>query len=222
MNHISKATLKFLKDLKANNDRDWFNDNKTRYEDARDEFIEFVRATQLEIARFDARVQSVDPKKAVFRIYRDVRFSKNKDPYKTALAARLMPPTGELGRNAGYYIHIQPGNSILAGGAYQPDKDWLKDIRDEIDYDAGPLRKILASSSFKKHFGQLEGDALKTAPKGYERDHPEIDLLRHKTFVAYHKVADKTVTSEKFSNYAAKIFKEVKPLNDFLNTAMAE
>lgn len=222
MSQISKSTLKFLKDLKANNDREWFLENKPRYEKARDEFVDFVRQTQMEIAKFDPRVQSVDPKKAVFRIYRDVRFSKNKDPYKTALAARLMPPTGETGRNAGYYIHIQPGNSILAGGAYAPDRDWLNDIRDEIDYDSEPLRKVLGTPGFKKLFGELQGDVLKTAPKGVERDHPDIDLMRHKSFVAYHKVPDKTVTSDKFSEYAAKIFKEIKPLNDFLNTAMAE
>ncbi|NND72925.1 MAG: DUF2461 domain-containing protein [Rhodothermales bacterium] len=222
MDHISRATLKFLKELKANNNRDWFNDNKPRYESARDEFVEFVRALQSEIGKFDKAVLNLDPKKAVFRIYRDVRFSKNKDPYKTALAARLMPSAGQDGRNAGYYIHIQPGNCILAGGAYGPEKEWLRSIRDEIDYDAEPLRKVLARKAFKKYFGALEGDQLKTAPKGFERDHRDIDLLRHKSFVAYHKMPDKTVATAGFHKYAGKVFKEVKPLNDFLNSAMED
>ena len=222
MDHISKASLKFLKELKVNNDREWFAENKPRYEESRREFIDFVRAMQTEIGRFDDRVLGLDPKKAVFRIYRDVRFSKNKDPYKTAMSARLMPPSDEEGRNAGYYIHIEPGNCVLAGGAYGPGKEWLQSIREEIDYDAEPLRKVLAKKGFKDQFGSLEGDKLKTAPKGYVKDHPDIDLLRHKSFVAYHRLADKIASSKDFHKYAGKVFRELKPLNDFLNTAMLD
>ena len=117
---------------------------------------------------------------------------------------------------------MEPGNCVLAGGAYGPDKDWLRDIREEIDYDAEPLRKVLARKSFKDYFGSLEGEKLKSAPKGYVKDHPDIDLLRHKSFVAYHRLSDKQATSKDFHKYAAKVFKALKPLNDFLNTAMSE
>ncbi len=222
MDHISRTTLKFLKDLQANNDRVWFADNKSRYETAKEEFVEFVRSVQIGVGKFDTAILHLEPEKTVFRIYRDVRFSKNKTPYKTALSARLIPKTNEKGRGAGYYIHVQPGNIVLAGGAYGPTKEWLQAIREEIDYDAEPLRKLIAEKSFKKYFENLKGVKLKTSPKGYDKAHPDIDLLRHKSLVAYHKLSDKAATKPGFNEYCVKVFKAVKPLDDFLNTAMSE
>ena len=222
MQHLSPESLKFLKDLKANNDRDWFQANKSRYEKARADFVDLIAGAIKEIGKFDERILQLNASKCVFRIYRDVRFSKNKAPYKTSMAARLIPTTTEPDRGAGYYIHIEPGNCVLAGGAYNPSKEWLQDIREEIDYDAAPLRKVIGAKSFREYFGQLEGEQLKTAPKGYAKDHPEIDLLRHKSFVAYHRFPDKLVTTPDFLTHCRKVFKAVKPLDDFLNTAMAE
>lgn len=215
---MHKKTFQFLKNLKNNNNREWFNDNKERYLEAKEDFESFVDKVIPRIAKFDTSIKGLTAKDCVFRIYRDVRFSKNKDPYKTNFGGHLVAGGRKSGESrAGYYIHIEPGSSILAGGAYHPPSSWLKAIRQEIDYNTKEFKKILNSKRFKEYFGEMEGEQLKTAPKGYPKDHPEIEVLRYKSLLAVHNLTDKQVLSDDFSEHVVKVFKALKPFNDFLN-----
>ena len=219
MEKISKSTFQFLKDLKANNDRDWFKSNKKRYEEAKQEFEVFIDALIREIAKFDPSISHFTAKECVFRIYRDVRFSKDKSPYKTHFGAHITsaPQKSEIHTRAGYYIHIEPDATILAGGAYLPEGTWLKAIRQEIDYNADSLKKILNSKDFKETFGELQGEKLKTSPRDYPKDHPEIELLKQKSFLAVHNCKDKEVLDKEFLMHCGKVFKTLYPFDQFLN-----
>ncbi len=223
MKNISNATLKFLKDLKTNNNRDWFSSNKARYETAKTEFEEFVDNLLAEIAKFDSSIGHHSAKDCIFRIYRDVRFSADKSPYKTHFGAHVTSAAkkSEIHSRAGYYIHIGPGESMLAGGAYLPQGDWLKAIRIEIANNADDLRKILNSKGFMEYFGEMEGEQLKTAPRDFPKDHPEIELLKHKSFLATHRCKDSVVTSPDFLKHAAKTFRALYPFDQFLNGAVS-
>lgn len=216
---ITNDTIKFLKDLKKNNNRDWFLENKPRYETAKKQFEGFIDDLIAEIGKFDPSISHHTGKECVFRIYRDVRFSKDKSPYKTHLGAHITPAAkkSDIHTRAGYYIHIEPGASMLAGGAYLPPGPWIKAIRQEIAYNADEFRSILNSDSFKKHFGQMEGEQLKKAPQGYAPDHPEIDLLRYKSLLASNKPDDKTVLSNNFLGYCSEVFEALYPFDRFLN-----
>jgi uncharacterized protein (TIGR02453 family) len=214
--------LKFLKDVSKNNDRVWFEKNKPRYLEAKQGFEDFVSALLKEMIKFDKGLAGLDPKKLPFRIYRDVRFSKDKRPYKTNMGAGFSP-NGKLIQEPGYYIHIEPGNkSFIAGGIYMPDKDNLSKVRQEIDYSAEKLKKILNNKTFKKLFNGFDDfDKLKTMPKGYAADHPQIELLKLKSFIVRHSFTDKEVNDKKFVKSAAAIGKAIKPLNDFIREAIA-
>ena len=217
---ISKQTYQFLQDLRKNNDREWFNANKPRYEAARAEFEKFVGELILHIARFDPAIGALNPKRSIFRIYRDTRFAKDKSPYKTNMGAHLVAFGEKVHDRAGYYIHLEPGNTFLAGGAYLPPSPWLKAIREAIDEDGDAFQKLLNSAGFKKYFGGLEGETLKTRPKDYPEDHPHIELLKHKSFLAVHQVKDSDAMSPDFLTHAAAVFKALKPFDDFLNNAL--
>jgi len=219
---ITKNTFQFLKELKQNNKRDWFLENKPRYEEIKKEFEVFIDALIAEISKFDNSIGHHTGKECIFRIYRDVRFSKDKSPYKTHLGAHITSAAkkSEIHSRAGYYIHIGPGESMLAGGAYLPQGSWIKAIRKEIDYNANDLKKIINGVSFKKYFGDIEGEKLKKAPKGYDPDHPEIELLKFKSFLATNKVGDKIVTSKEFLKHSAEVFKALFPFDQFLNQAL--
>jgi uncharacterized protein (TIGR02453 family) len=216
---ISKELLTFLKDLKSNNNKEWFTENKSRYELAKAEFETFITELFAQISVFDPSIGHLKAKECIFRIYRDVRFSKDKSPYKTHFGAHISiaPKKSEIHTRSGYYIHIEPGNSMLAGGAYLPQGDWLKTIRQEIDYNGADLVEILQSQDFKTTFGDLEGDKLARMPKGYLDDHPFSELLKMKSFLATHKVADSELLKSGFTDTASKVFKTLKPLGDFLN-----
>ncbi|NND95656.1 MAG: DUF2461 domain-containing protein [Flavobacteriales bacterium] len=219
MDHISADTLKFLKELKKNNNRDWFQKHKKRYELAQAGLIDFVDQLTPALAKFDKNLIGIEPKKTVFRIYRDVRFSKNKQPYKLNMGAHIQGGT-KMEPKAGYYIHLEPGNCFLAGGAYNPPAAWLKAIRSEIDYNAEDLKKVLRAKSFKTYFGQLQGDKLKTSPRDYTADHPEIEFLRMKSFLAVHDLTDSLVTGKGFLSHCKKVFKALYPLDAYLNMAL--
>ncbi len=216
---IEKSTIQFLKDIAKNNDRDWFQDNKKKYEEAHQNFTEFIDELILSISSFDPSIGHHRAKDCVFRIYRDVRFSKNKDPYKTNFGAHITSAAkrSDIHSRAGYYIHLEPGKSMLAGGAYMPAKDWIKNIRSEIDHNAQELKAIVNNADFKKYFGELSGEKLKTAPRDYPKDHPEIELLRHKSFLAVHNMEDKKLDSPEFLGHCAQVYRALKPLDDFLN-----
>ncbi len=218
---LSVETLQFLKDLKTNNTKEWFAENKKRYEQAKANFEEFVDELIKRIATFDPSIAHHTAKSTVFRIYRDVRFSKDKSPYKTHMGAHITMAhkKSDIHTKSGYYFHIGPGESMLAGGAYMPEGDWLKNIRQEIDYNGAALTAIISNDPFKKYFGELEGESLKKMPKGYPEDHPFIELLKKKSFLATHQVSDKLVTSPDFLEHCAEVYAALKPLGDFLNEA---
>ncbi len=216
---IDKATFKFLKDLKNNNNKEWFQDNKPRYEDAKGDFENFIGELIKKIAKFDPAIGELIPKKTIFRIYRDVRFSKDKSPYKINLGAHLAAHRSKVHDRAGYYIQLQPGNSFLAGGAYDPGNPWITQIRTEIDYNTKEFKKLINSASFKKYFGEIRGEKLKTAPKGFPKDHPELELLKYKSYLVVNDCDDKLVTSDEFLKHATAVFKAMKPFDDFLNRA---
>lgn len=213
--------LKFLKDLARHNDRAWFEKNKSRYLEAKALFEDVVGAVLNELVRFDPALAGLDPKKLPFRIYRDVRFGKDKRPYKTNMGAGFSP-NGRLIQEPGYYLHIEPSNkSFIAGGIYMPDATNLAKIRQEIDYNPNGLRKILHAKKFEEAFGDFDDfDKLKTAPKGYAKDHPQIEWLKLKSFIVTMPLTDKQVTDKKFIGLTASACKQIKPLNNYLQQAL--
>jgi uncharacterized protein (TIGR02453 family) len=217
---ISPKTYQFLKELDQNNNRPWFQANKNRYEEARANFEKFIRKLIMEIARFDPPIGDLEPKKSIFRIYRDTRFSNDKRPYKTNFGAHLVAYESKVHDRAGYYIHLQPGNTFLAGGAYLPPGPWLKAIRNAIDQKGKTFKKILSNPEFKKYFGEMDGEKLKTSPRDYPADHPFIELLRYKSFLAVHPLKDQDTLSDNFLKTSATIFKALKPFDDFLNQSI--
>jgi uncharacterized protein (TIGR02453 family) len=213
--------LKFLKALAKNNDRAWFEKNKPKYLEAKLGFEEFVGDFLKSLQTFDHSLGGLDPKKLAFRIYRDVRFSKDKKPYKVNMAAGFSA-NGKMMQEPGYYLHIEPGNkSMIAGGLYMPDPESLTKIRQEIDYNAEALKKILSDKKFKSFFaGFDESDKLKLMPKGYAKDHPHIEWLKLKSFIVVHSFTDKEVMEKNFHKKAATIGKAIMPLNTFLKEAV--
>jgi len=214
--------LTFLTKLAKNNDRVWFEKNKATYLAAKDNFEGFVSEVLNELVKFNPELGGLNPKKLPFRIYRDVRFSKDKSPYKTNMGAGFSP-NGKLVQEPGYYLHIQPGNkSFFAGGIYMPDGPNLSKIRQEIDYNGEKLEKILKDKKFKKLFkGMDDFDKLKNMPKGYPLDHPQIELLKLKSFIVSHNFTDAQVKDKKFLKNIAEVAKAIKPLNVFLKEAIA-
>ncbi|MFD1000146.1 DUF2461 domain-containing protein [Ohtaekwangia kribbensis] len=213
--------LKFLKDLAKNNDREWFEKNKPKYLEAKESFDEVVANLLGEMIKFDDSLGGLDPKKLVFRIYRDVRFSKDKRPYKNNFGAAMSAEGKGLG-TPGYYFQIQPGNqSFVAIGLFQPQPEILAKVRQEIDYNGDNLKKIFNEKKFKSNFSKFwDEGALKKAPKGYAPDHAYADWLKLKSFVVTHEFKDSEVTDKKFMKTVVETLKSAKPLNDFLKEAL--
>lgn len=213
VNHLDPSVFKFLKKLDKNNNRDWFTENKAIYQDAHEHFKAFMAELKKEMDGYD----NIEKMK-LFRIYRDVRFSKDKTPYKVSFSAGFQRATKQL--RGGYYLHLEPGQSMVGGGFWKPEPADLKRIREEIAADDAPLRKIIKSSSFKKHWGSMDGDKVKSAPKGYPKDHPSIDLLRHKSFIVSHSFADKEVTSPGFLKEVMKYMKATGPFFNYMSDVL--
>jgi len=216
-----QKSISFLKKLKNNNNKDWFTENKEVYLEAKEEFEVFIQKLIGELAKID---KGIDPglsaKSCVFRIYKDVRFSKDKTPYKTNFGASINPG-GKKSMAAGYYFHLQPGNAFIAGGNYMPMPDQLQAIRQEIDYNGDKLAKIISAKEFKTFFKGLdEEDKLKTSPKGFDKEHKHLELLKLKSFIAFHKIDDKKLASNSFLRDTIKGYKAMLPLNQFLREAM--
>lgn len=184
---INPATFDFLEELDSNNNRDWFLINKARHDKARANVLEFANSLILKLSKMDPSISSdMDSKNCVMRIYRDVRFSKNKTPYKTNFGAGLSE-NGKNFKGPGYYLHIHPKESFIAGGCWMPEGDLLKAIRQEIDYNGDDFHKIVDNKEFIKYFGSLDTEyKLKTPPKGYQSDHPDIEYLKLKSFTFSH------------------------------------
>ena len=218
---ISQETLNFLKDVTLNNNREWFQDNKDRYDIARENVLDFTAAMITELAKTDMGVTDADPKKAVKRIYRDIRFSKDKTPYKNYFGVSI-PTKGTKAGRAEYYLHISPGNSFIAGGYWMPEADHLKAIRQEIDYNANDLKKIIDEPAFVQLFGDFrKQEQLKSVPREYGADNENIELLKLKSFVAFHSLKDDELLSKTAATDIATVCAKIYPLNVFLNNALA-
>ena len=219
---ISKAAIQFTHDLKNNNNTSWMHANKTRYEAYKKEYHQFIDSLLSEMKKWDKSLESLEIKNCTFRINRDIRFSKDKTPYKTHIAAWLS--TNKNSKNSpGYYIHFEEGNSFIAGGMWSPEVDALKKIRKEIAFFYEDLEKILNQPDFKKEFSSITRDVnylLKKAPKGYEPNHPAIELLKLKSFTCSQKIDDKLFLSKEFNVTIAKKLIALKDFNQFLNRAL--
>jgi uncharacterized protein (TIGR02453 family) len=217
-----KAIFKFLKALSKNNNREWFEKNKGEYLLSKEHFEKFVSALLQDIIQFDPILKGLDPKKLTFRIYRDVRFSKDKSPYKTNMGATFSAG-GKLMNKPGYYLHIEPGNkSFVASGLYMPAPEHIAKVRQEIDYNGKTLEGIFKSKSFKKYYHGFDVfDQLKKAPKGYAPDHPHIEWIKMRSFIVTHYFKDTDVLSKNFRKEVAASLKAMKPFNDFLSEAIA-
>ena len=215
-----ETTFKFLKQLSKNNNKEWFDVNRKTYETCKLEFETLIKTIIDKSVVFDKQLAGLEAKKCLFRINKDVRFSKDKSPYKLNMGASINP-SGKKSMIPGYYVHIEPGKSFLAGGCYQPLPEMLAAIRQEIDYNSKEFKKIISDKDFKSYFKELsQEDKLKTAPKGYEKTHPEIALLQLKHFITVHPLKDEDVFNKNFPTYTAKVFKAMLPLNLFLRKCM--
>lgn len=211
----------FLKELSANNNRDWFQANRSQYQSAKDSYALFIERLIAEIAKFDPTVMDLKPKDCIFRINRDVRFSNNKNPYKTNFGAAITPG-GRKALLPTYYIHLEPNLSFVAGGLYQPEADVLNKVRQEIDYNTEEFRSIVMEANFLKTFtGGLSGEKLKMAPKGYPKDHAEIEWLKHKSYIVQRKLPDDILTGSNPETVVSGYFKVLYPLNQFLSRAIS-
>lgn len=214
---MQSSTLQFLRNLEKNNNREWFNENKKLYQEAQQDVISFVEKLIEEMADFDEEMGKLEAKKSVFRIYRDTRFSKDKTPYKTNFGAGL--GMGKGNKISGYYLHIEPGKSFLAGGVYKPEPSVLKTIRQEISTFGNEFKAILEQDEFRNYFRGLSvEDKLKKVPQGFEKDDKMAEYLKLKHFIVTHPVSDEQLLSENVVKEFAKTFKAMKPLNDFLQT----
>ncbi len=214
---IPVSTLIFLKDLKKNNDRDWFAKHKDRYL-AECENMAFFSEALLTGLRKQDHIETESGKKSLYRIYRDVRFSEDKTPYKTTFNGGFKRATKLL--RGGYYFHIEPSNSFIAGGFFGPNPEDLKRIRQDIDHNHEEWRTILKNKTFTKYFNQLQGECVKTAPRGYLNDHPVIDLLRHKQFLLRRNFSNEEVLSPAFPEEALKTYRAMKPFFDHMSQVL--
>jgi len=217
---IERSTIEFLYDLSRNNDRLWFAENRPRYEKARENYSQFVQAVIDEIVGFDPILKGLEAKSCMFRINRDTRFSRDKSVYKTNFGAFIVRGGKRNGdRFPGYYLHIEPGASFVAGGAYIPPSPWLGAIRDRISESGEELTAIINSREYTNHFSGLEGESLKVPPRGYSKENPHIELIKMKSFLAERQFADDEVVAPEFFELVTGAFRAMKPLNDFLDNA---
>jgi uncharacterized protein (TIGR02453 family) len=220
---IYPETFQFLKDLAANNNRDWFMAHKKDHDKAKENVTQFAGELIKELSKVDPTLDpGLDPAKCVLRIYRDIRFSADKTPYKNNFGIGKLT-SGKNVMHIGYYMHVQPGESFIAGGSWMPENDQLKKIRQEIDYNAGSLKKVVDAPEFVKLFGNFRNQemSLKTVPQGYSSDNENIDLLRLRNFVALHNFTDKELQQEGIVKEIASICGRIYPLNEFLKNAVS-
>lgn len=213
---LNKSVFDFLFELRENNNREWFHANKKKYEAAKKDFQLFVELSIEQIKTFDPSVSGLNAKDCLFRIFRDVRFSEDKRPYKTNFGA-FIAKNGRKSRYGGYYIHIEPEQCFLGGGCYMPASNVLKAIRTEIFHHPEEFKGIVENTEFQKHFPELYGDKLKTAPRGFPKDFEHIDLLNYKHYAVSKMIDDPIVHSDQFVREIDNAFKALYPLNRFLN-----
>ncbi len=214
---IRSESMDFLKTLSKNNNRDWFNKHKDDYLVVRKNIEAFADALLVEMNKHD-KIETASGKKSLFRIYKDVRFSKDKTPYNTHWSGTFKRATKKL--RGGYYFHLKTGNSFLAGGFWDPEADDMKRIRQDIDSNHREWKKVLADKTLVKTFGGMIGEKLSSAPRGYQKDHLAIDLLRHKQFLLKHQFTDKEVLSPDFVKNVNDTFKKMRPFLNFMSEVL--
>jgi uncharacterized protein (TIGR02453 family) len=214
---IQKSTLKFLKDLSANNNRDWFNAHKDRYETARENAEDFFQQLIMKMNTHD-RIQTTDGRKNLYRIYNDVRFSKDKTPYNPRFAGYLKREKPLL--RGGYYLWIKPGSSRVGCGFTYPNPEDLKRARLDIADNFKDWKRILNSKSIKSAFGEMRGEQVKTSPKGFSSEHPAIDLLRYKQYWFEHSFSDKEVLADNFLWNVNQVYKNIRPFFDYMSDVL--
>ena len=214
---IKKESFDFLKILAKNNNREWFNSHKDKYTEAHNNIIEFADALLAEINKHD-NIETASGKNSLFRIYKDVRFSKDKIPYNTQWNGGFKRATKRL--RGGYYFHIQPGNTFIAGGFWGPETNDMKRIRQDIESNYEDWNKMLADKILVKTFGKMTGAQLSSAPRGYDKDHQAIDLLRYKQFLLKHEFTDKDVLSPGFVKEVNSVFKKMRPFLNFMSEVL--
>ena len=214
-----RPPLNFLDDLSKHNTKAWFDTHRAAYEEARDQFMRFIDYL-IDALRDADQLQGLSAKDCIARINRDTRFTKDKSPYKTNLSAAIAPG-GRKSEQLGYHIAVAPhGQSLIAGGLYMPTTEQLAKFRHAIDQDATALKRIANDTTFTHAFGMIEGEKLATAPQGFSRTHPEIELLKLKQVVVVHHVADTDVLAPDFLEQAVNLCKAMKPFLDYLNRVL--
>jgi len=211
---IKKESIDFLKTLSKNNDREWFNKHKGQYTEAHENIIDFASALLAEMNKHD-NIETASGKSSLHRIYRDVRFSKEKLPYNTHWSGGFRRATKKL--RGGYYFHIQPGNSFAAGGFWGPDPQDVQRIRQDIDINYQDWDKLFANKTMVNTFGKMIGEQVTSAPRGYTKDHPAIGLLRYKQFLLKHDFTDQEVLSQDFVKNVNDVFKKMRPFLDLMS-----
>jgi uncharacterized protein (TIGR02453 family) len=218
---VSKTILDFLKALKENNNREWFNDNRALYDSAKADFESFITVLINELSLLDKEVADLRAKDCIFRIFRDVRFAKDKSPYKPNFGAYISRGGKKL-NFAGYYFHIEPGDCFVSGGVYMPSPAVLKAIRYEIFHRTDEFKAILNAPSFKKQFGGLWGEQSKITPRDFPKDFPDASLLRYKHYIAIKALTDKQLMSATLLKSAMEAYTAVIPFNRFLNNVIED
>lgn len=221
---IQPATIKFLKDLKKNNNKPWFDINRPLYENAKKYYETFIQQVIDKLAKSDETVGGIKAKECMFRINRDVRFAKDKSPYKTNFGA-FINKGGKKSNLAGYYFHLEPGASFVGGGLWMPMPKELAQVRQEIDYCFSEFKKITGAAGFKKTYGEIyQGDdsKLQRVPKGYEADNPAAEFLKLKSFTAMKSIADKELTDPEIIKKSVAALQALQPLIEFINRAIKD
>jgi uncharacterized protein (TIGR02453 family) len=211
--------IRFLQDLSENNNREWFQENKTRYDESRKKVLFLTEVVINEIRKFDPEIPLLNPKDCLFRIFRDVRFSNDKRPYKTNFGS-FMAKGGRKSVYAGYYFHIDPAGSFAGGGIYMPEAEPLKAIREYISENGEEFLSLINNKNFVKVYQEMMDDKLKTTPKGFSPDHEFIDLLRYKSFAFMSPISQPEVLADNFIEKLVESFKTLHPVNRFLNEAL--
>lgn len=219
---LQTSTLAFLNNLKKHNTKEWFDTNRKVYESAKADFASLVDHVIREFGKKDTSIASLQAKECIFRINRDVRFSKDKSPYKTNMGASFSKG-GKKSILAGYYFHLEPGNSFVGGGIWMPDADTTKKIRQEIDYGFDEFKKLIQNKKFVAQYGGLtinEEFSLTREPKGYEKDNPAIEYIKLKSWLATHPLTDEMLTDKNLTKTVVAAFEALHPLIVFINKAL--
>ena len=217
---LQSSTIQFLKALKNNNNKEWFDKNRKIYEQAKADYLNFVTIMLNEIQGFDTSLMELQPKQCIFRLNRDVRFSKNKDPYKTNFGASFSKGAKKI-QTAGYYFHLEPGENFVGGGLWMPMAPDLNKVRQEIDYCYKEFSSILKKPAFKSTYGDMDNSMkLVRPPKGFDVDNPALEYLKLKSFVVTRSIKDTELTDKQLVKNVVKDFKTIAPLVHFLNRAI--